>query len=792
MNISLNWLNQHIDLSGKTIQELDDLLTFAGIEIEGIHAKGITSEKVVVAQIMEAVQHPNADRLKVTQIDAGEGFLRQIVCGAQNYKVGDKVPCALPGASLPAGFTIGETKMRGVDSKGMLCAASEIGLTNKEDGLLILENNLIVGTPVKTLFESDVLLEVEVTPNRPDLLSHRGLAFELTALLKMQLKPLKISDLVTEKNSNLVNIEDQSKCAFYSITKISNVKIDESPDWLKERILSIGLKPINNIVDITNFVMHDLGQPLHAFDAAKVGKKIHVRNAKPNESFHALNDQSYELNQKDLVISDENGTTLALAGVMGGLASSVTNDTTEILLEAAYFDPSMVRATARSLILSSDSSYRFERGINPKGILSAASHAIKLILEITSGREKKTITAGSPPEVTGIVELNIERMNQLMGHSISVTDAENILTRLGLISPGENRWQVPSSRADLQRHIDLVEEIARVYGLANVPSRLRATFSESSEIDKAADLDMTIRRSLAAIGFYEAQTIKLISEKQMLDALTLRPLQDGDVIKVSSPLSEDHSIMRPSLLPGLVATAERNVRQGLKSLRFFEMGRVFRHSGGGKARDQESDSIALFLSGSLRPDSWADDSPIATIYDLKAVIISIASGQTVQFFPREREEFVLTNDIFINGQNIGIAARLKPSRERELNISSPVWVAEIDLSKLRKINGRDKVVEALPQFPQSTRDAAMEVDIKLPAADIDKVILKTNEPLLVHFECFDIFSDSTGLKIAADRKSIAYRFTYRAADKTLKTEEIDQAHQKILEDLTNNLAVKFR
>jgi len=793
MNVSLNWLSEYVDLTGKSVQELDDLLTFAGIEIEGIHSKGVSSEKVVVAQIMEAVQHPNADRLKVTQVDAGEGFLRQIVCGAQNYKVGDKVPCALPGAALPNGFTIGETKMRGVESKGMLCAGSEIGLADQENGLLILQGDPAVGTPVKQLFASDVLLEVEVTPNRPDLLSHRGLAYELAALLEQEHRAFIVPQLPTRSGAELIENDASDACPFYSLTKISGVTVKESPEWLKERLTSIGLRPINNVVDITNFVLHEMGQPLHAFDAAQVGVRMHLRGAKAGEHFAALNGSNYSLREGDLVISDDRGEVLALAGIMGGATSGVTETTTTILLESAYFTPTLVRGTSRAHLLSSDSSYRFERGVDPEGVLPAAARAVQLILEIAGGQvEGECAVVGELPVLTGVVELDTARLDQLMGGSIELSQAEGILQRLGLVSEGENLWRVPSRRADLQRHIDLVEEIARVHGLDRVPSRMRATFVPASDVDAAADLDMNLRRSLAALGFYEAQTIKLIAEKQLVDALPLRPLQSGDLVKVSLPLSEDHAVLRPSLVPGLVATAERNVRQGLKSLRFFEMGRVFRHNGGGKARDLESDSVALLLSGPLAPEGWSSEPAVASVHDMKAVLQAILPGCPLQFTPREREGFVLACDVSGGESNLGVAARLRPARERDLDFDHPVWLVELDLGKVRKWLGRRRVVEELPQFPGSSRDAAMEVSVSLPALEIDKAIAKANQPLLQHFECFDVFTDPTGQKLDVAKKSIAYRFHYRAADRTLKNEEVDAAHKHVLDALVKALGVVFR
>jgi len=792
MNISLNWLATHLDLAGQSIKQIDDLFTFAGVEVESIVAKGITSEKIVVAQIMEAVRHPNADRLKITQVDAGEGTLRQVVCGAQNYQVGDKVPCALPGAELPGGFTIGETVMRQVVSKGMLCAAVEIGLPAGADGLLILPPEAVVGTPVKPLFDSDVSLELEVTPNRPDLLSHRGMARELATLLKTPLKPLDVRIRAMDVSS-VIQIQAPAACPLYTVVRLTGVTIQDSPAWLKQRLESIGLRPINNIVDVTNFVLHELGQPLHAFDAAKLSGAIVVRHATAGESFLALDESSHVLTTDDLLISDASGAALALAGVMGGLHSGVTAATTEIVLESAYFTPQGIRRTSRRTSLSSDSSYRFERGVDALGVLAASSMAVELILATAGGTaEATTQVTGEAPVLTHPVALDAAKLDQLMGGSITLAAAGEILTRLGLTRLAEGTWDVPSFRADLQRHIDLVEEIARVHGLANVPARMRGTFLSASPVDAAYDADMVLRRRLAALGLFECQTIKLIADSQLVDALPLRPLQDGDLIRVKLPLSEDHAVMRPSLVPGLVVSAARNVRQQAKALRFFEMGRAFRNAGGGKARDQESETLAILLSGPTAPAGWNQAERAADLYDLKGLLASLLPNKTIRFSPKERAGFALGCDIKADDLTIGVFARIKPARERELDFTAPVFVAELDLSKLRKLLAGPDHVADLPQFPGSSRDAAMEVPATLPSGEIEAVLATCAEPLLVAFECFDVFTDPTGLKLAAERKSVAYRFLYRAAERTLTAGEVDAAHQKVLDALTDKLAVKFR
>nr|XP_061811377.1 phenylalanine--tRNA ligase beta subunit-like [Nerophis lumbriciformis] len=779
MNVSLNWLKERLDLGSRSIEEISDLLTFAGIEVEGIQHIGVQTDQIVVAEIKEAVQHPmriasKSPKLTLEKANSVRSFAERRTTNASGA------------------FTIGETKMRGVESRGMLAAGSEIGLTDKEDGLLILEGDPAPGTPVKDLFDSDTLIEVEITPNRPDLLSHSGLARELAALFKTGINPIEISEAKTTP-SDSVKI-DSEVCPFYSLRKISGVKVAPSPDWLASKLESIGLRPINNIVDITNYVLHELGQPLHAFDAAKVSGSIHIRNATEGETFHALDEEKYTLTATDCVISDEKGTSLALGGIMGGLDSGVTDTTTDILLESAYFTTSDIRRTSGRLHLSSDSSYRFERGVDPQGVLPASVLATQLILEIAGGNAQDSIeTTGNLPSNPVDVELDHDRLNQLMDNSISTEDAEDILLRLGLKKANTTTWNIPSWRGDLERSADLVEEIARTHGLDKIPSRTGGTAVDESIFDRDYDRLMTLKEKLVAHGFYETQTIKLIAEKQLRDALPLRPLSEGDLIRVARPLSEDHAILRPSLTPGLIQSAENNLRQGAKSLRFFEAGRYFRNAGGGKAKDLEADSIALFMSGEPAPNGWANESTASLdLYDLKATLQSLTPTATLQFAARPREGFLLAGDILIDGKNIGAYAQLLPSRARELDLNAPAYLAELDLSKILPLIGSTFQVDPLPQFPGSSRDIAMELPDKTTNAEVEKAIAKHNEPLLTSATCFDHFRDPSGEKLDADKKSIAYTFTYRSDAKTLKQKDIDLAHEKLKTHLEKTLPVTFR
>jgi len=607
-------------------------------------------------------------------------------------------------------------------------------------------------------------------------------------------KPVEIAQTTTLAVDPSAVTVDSATCPFYSLVSIKGVKVAPSPEWLAKKLKAIGLRPINNIVDITNYVLHELGQPLHAFDTAKVSGPIHVRQASEGEKFQALDGETYELKNLDCLISDQAGTPLALAGVMGGLDSGVTEGTTDILLESACFTTSDIRRTSRRLFITSDSSYRFERGVDPQQVLPASALATALILKIAGGEASaQTSTAGELPGELPAVALDVDRMLQLMDHSISLDDAGAILTRLGISAGDDNHWNIPSWRADLERSADLVEEIARVHGLENVPSRIGGTAVDESAIDRDYDRLLDLKKKLVALGFFEAQTIKLIAESQLRDCLPIRPLQDGDLVKVARPLSEDHAILRPSLTPGLLATAENNLRQGAKSLRFFETGRQFRNVGGGKATDLEADSIALLMGGEPLPPAWtASPARRIDLYDLKGTIQAALGGATVQYSPRPRDGFLLAGDIQLDGKPIGTYAQLLPSRTRELGFSAPLYLAELDLKKILGLSKDMFQVDALPQFPGSSRDIAMELPVTTSNADLEKALAKHHDPLLVSATCFDQFSDPSGEKMAADKKSIAYSFAYRSDKGTMKQKEVDTAHEKLRAHLQKSLPVTFR
>jgi len=475
MKFSINWLREFVDLP-ESPEEIADLLTRAGVETENIETRGAKIDKVIVSQITASSRHPNADRLTVCEVDDASGTKRRIVCGATNYKVGDKVPLALPGTKLPNGTEIRKSKLRGVESEGMLCSPIELGLGDDASGLLILSPDAKIGAPISDLFPADTILDVEITPNRGDLLSHFGLAREIAALTGKKLKSTPRESKIAIKKTGLT-ITATRECPFFSARKIDNVKVGPSPQWLRTKIESVGIRSINNIVDISNFVMLELGQPTHAFDADKLKGDINVRLARDGEKFLALDGKNYSLKPDNLVVADQEHA-VGIGGVMGGEETGVTDFTKNILLEAAYFLPASIRRTARNLNLPSDASYRFERGVDPEMILRASQRATELIQEIAGGTPAKEINlAGKLPPNPADVSLRYDTCDRVVGISIKPKAIDEILTGFGLMKTSAaktTKWKIPSYRRDLQRDADLIEEVVRAYGAEKIPGTDRS------------------------------------------------------------------------------------------------------------------------------------------------------------------------------------------------------------------------------------------------------------------------------------------------------------------------------
>ena len=803
MKFSVNWLREFVDLP-PSVDALAELLTLAGVEIEGTEQRGANIDKVVVAQITASTQHPNADRLTVCEVDDGSGTKRQIVCGATNYKVGDKVPLALPGAKLPNGTEIRKSKLRGVESEGMLCSPIELSLGEDASGLLILSSDAKIGAPIVDLFPADTILDVEITPNRGDLLSHFGLAREIAALTGKKLRaPASLK--TAEATGSGIKISALRECPFYSARKIDNVKVGPSPNWLQAKIESVGIRSINNIVDISNFVMLELGQPTHAFDADKLRGGIDVRLARNGEKFLALDGKTYSLAPESLVIADDERA-VAIGGVMGGEDTGVTESTRTILLESAYFLPASIRRTARKLNLPSDASYRFERGVDPEMILRASQRATELIREIAQGDPaKETAVAGTllsnPPDVF----LSYKKCDQVLGITIEPKTIDKILERFGLskgtrlrqVTAGQTSksrsparqsrsgdgatWKIPSYRRDLQRDVDLIEEVVRAYGVEKITGTDRSRFTPSSVADDSHDLESALRSGLVTRGLAEVRTSKLIPRSATV-------VTTGNAIKLRNPLSEDHVALRPNLRPGLLAVLDRNVRAGAERVTIFELGRVFVPASG---KEERHLGVLLWGDAADLPHWRTQTKRRLDFFDLKGAIESLQI-ESLSFRRSEHRDFALATEILSRTRVVGFGGQLSASCARELNALGPIFSVELHADLALEAQKSAKTFREIERFPAITRDIAMIVPEKLTHAEILRTIEEPREPLLESVELFDLFEGQRGLAPGVSGKSLAYRLTYRDKNRTLTNEEVTVAHAKIRERLKREFGVTLR
>lgn len=776
MKISLRWLEDYTDLPD-SLSNLEDVLTRAGLTVEGIRNCGAAFDHVVVGQILESAPHPNADRLSICRVEDGSGTPRQIVCGAKNYKVGDKVPVALPGAVLPGDFKIKVGKLRGVESEGMLCSAKELLLAEDAAGLLILPPEVSVGSPLGDLFPPDTVLDLEVTPNRPDWLGHVGVAREIAAFTSSSLRlPQHESPPIAP--AECISIEAPDDCPFYSARWIRGVQVAPSPGWLQRRLEAVGLRPINNIVDITNYVMMESGQPLHAFDAGKVGPSLSIRGARDTEKILALDGREYSLPQGTLVIAGDSGP-LAVAGVMGGESSGVNEATTDILLESAFFEPTQVRRAARTLGLHTDSGYRFERGVDPEGVLAAGTRAAALLVEIAGGVADVFVSCvGAVPSPSAPVRLRPDRCRAVLGTDIAEPAIHAALVALGLEPKGEGLWQPPSWRGDLTREADLIEEVARLHGIDKIHGRVLALPSEASAADDTYDFCKSIRLALVASGYFEARTSTLVSSTMAgPEALVLR-----------NPLGEEQAALRSSLLPSLLEVARKNFHQGAVGVRLFEIGKTF-HRGS----PEEVLSLAMVLCGPVTPVSWHDAKPRnVDLFDLKADLAPLLPLATE--FEQAQPESPLAIKAILRTSNsrLGTAGQLHPAAARDLDAPGPVLVAEISLEPLVPDPHTTTHFAPISEFPASSRDIAIIAPRDLAYATIASEIHAAQEPLLSSFQPFDLYHDPSGKSLESQKKSLAISLTFLSPERTLKTVEVNDALERIKQRLRNKFPVGFR
>jgi phenylalanyl-tRNA synthetase beta chain len=789
MKISLSWLRDHLR-TDKPASEIARILTDAGLEVGAVESNGVTTAKVVAAQILESVQHPNADRLSVCKVDDGSGTPRQIVCGAKNYKVGDKVPLAQPGAVMPGDFKIKVGKLRGVESEGMMCSSKELGLgegAQGDVGLLILDPATTIGTPLTELFPAEEVFEIEITPNRPDWLGHLGVAREAAAFGCGELISPAPALPSTKEDASVAAIAAPDAASFYSIRRIDGVKVAPSPEWLRKRLESVRLRPINNIVDITNFVMFETGQPLHAFDAAKIGGALTVRMAAEGEKFTALDGSEHQLTPGDPVIADSKGAqgVLALAGITGGKASGVSDSTTSILLESAVFMPGVIRRAARAHGLSTDSSYRFERGVDAAGALAASARATALILEIAGGTASSELAVAGSLPAPRVVTLRGDRVRSLLGIDLDDAGIAALLAKLGLRQvPGG--FEIPAWRNDLTREVDLIEEVARLHGIGNITSRLHAGAALSSEADRSYDFALGLRRRLAGAGFHEARSGTLTGSRDQ------EAFSTGGVIAVRNPMGEEHSTLRGSLIPGLLDSVARNLRHGAESVRLFEIGRVYQTPE--KNKPEERLRLGLVMTGRDHGENWrGEPARPLDLFDLKGVLSRFGA---VTFRAASHARLPLALEILISGKPAGLLGILSPADAREVMVGGhqgQILVAELDLAPLEKSSAAlSKGTAALPKFPSVRRDLALLLDAVVPYAVVEESVLAAKEELLTGITPFDIFSDPKGEKVPLGKKSLAVALTFQHADRTLTTEEVNGALARIVTRLRESAGAEIR
>ncbi len=820
MKVTLNWLKEYVDFDW-TPEELTERLTMLGVEVEGVDKISGAFEGIVVAEVLEKNQHPNADKLSLCRVNDGVEE-RQIVCGATNFKAGDKVPLAKPGTWIPRslkgeGFTLEVGKVRGEKSFGMMCSAFELEISDDAEGLLILPEDAPVGQAYGEYVGKsggDVVYDLEITPNRPDLNSVIGIAREIAALTG---NPLKLPDVgqasclsgeTGEEQSSIasgdqdvndlvsVRIEDEELCPRYTARVVTGVKIGPSPAWLKEKLELIGLRSINNVVDVTNFVMMEIGQPLHAFDYHLLEKNdgkpvIVVRRAAAGEKFTTLDEQEHELTAENLLIADEKKG-VALAGVMGGLNSEIQDDTQDVLIESAYFKPQNIRATSKKLALSTDSSYRFERGCDVEIADWASQRAAQLIIETAGGKLAKGVVDAypamhEPKEIT----LRHAKSDALLGVTIPADDQVRMLEGLELETvtrDGETSatFRIPSFRVDLKRETDLIEEVCRIYGVDKIPSTPPRGATGSNAYDAVHDELAECRRMLCGLGLTEAQGQTLISE-------TSAQLAAEDYVPLLYPLSQDMNVVRPSLLPGLLDILKHNLNHKNADVALFEIGRVFT---AGEEAVSEHRSLALALTGNRNAAFWQGDDRDAKfdIFDLKGALEECFERLGLRGFSWSRRDgetglFIESAAVQLGRQTLGEIGQLHPKLARDYDLRDAVFLAELDLDKLLSLGRASKSFKHLAVHPEIRRDIAMLVDDKVTHDDVARAVKKAKPDNLESVELFDVYR---GEGIPEGKKSVAYALTFRHAERSLKDKEADKAHSKVVETLKKQLSAEIR
>ncbi|OYD08349.1 phenylalanine--tRNA ligase subunit beta [Paludifilum halophilum] len=805
MQVSYRWLNEYVDLEGVTPERLAEELTRGGIEVDGIQSRNGGVDRVVVGQVTEAGSHPNADKLKVCTVDVGQEESLTIVCGAPNVAAGQKVPVALHGAKLPGGMKIKKSKLRGVASQGMICSAQELGLPEKllsksqQEGILVLSDDEAVGTNIEDVLElQDHVLELDLTPNRSDCLSMWGVAYEAAALLDRELKFPRTDQkhpLGTTKPVDLV-LDAEDDCPFYAAQIVENLKLGPSPQWMRNRLIAAGIRPINNVVDVTNYVMLETGQPLHAFDYDRLeGEEILVRGAAAGETVKTLDGVTRACDQGTLLITD--GTRpIGIAGVMGGENSEVTEQTATVLLESAFFSPASVRRTARKLGLRSEASNRFEKGVDPERIVPALQRAVKLLTRLAGGNVASDLTVekmGDIEEMT--VRLRHSRLTEVLGVQVPETAVKDIFRRLRFDTEtrdGVYHVQVPTRRPDISIEVDLIEEVARLYGYDRIPSTLPWGQQSPGALTEEQRLRRSFRHTLRNAGLHEVINYSLTSPNLLRELESLS--SDVRPIRLSMPMSDERKVLRTSLVPQLVETAEYNVHRRQREIRLFEMGRVFlTEEKRLKELPEERWMVAGLVTGVDPSRHWQKQGEAVDFYSIKGLLEMLFSRLGVEGIAYESVQPEgyhpgRTAQIRWKGEPIGRLGQLHPRVEENHDLG-PTYVFELSLDPVIRAAQGDHTYQPLPRYPSTTRDLALVVDEKIPASQLETAIRTSGGELLDTVDLFDVF---VGEQVGEGKKSVAYSLSYRADDRTLTDEEVNRVHQAVIDHLKKEFQASLR
>ncbi|UCE06690.1 MAG: phenylalanine--tRNA ligase subunit beta [bacterium] len=794
MKVTIDWLKKYVDFS-QSPDEIAHALTMLGLEVDGVHQVRYNFENVVVGKIVKIKKHEQKQNLSICQVNVGKEILA-LVCGAPNVIVGIKVPVALVGARLPGDAVVTAAHIHGYDSPGMICSEAELGLSHQSEIIMVLNEKAGIGQDLKkALGRGEVVIEIDLTPNRPDCLGVIGVAREIGALNRSSIKKpaIHLNESTSKKIVDVIEviIKNPESCPRYAARYIEGIKVGPSPHWLIQKLEAIGLRTINNVVDVTNYVMMETGQPLHAFDYDLLeDRKIIVRHAKAGEKFTTLDEKEYTLTDTTLLICDGKKP-VALAGVMGGLNSEISNETTNVLLESAYFDPANTRKTAKSLGISTDSSQRFERGVDPEGQIYAMERAAQLIQQLAGGEVAQGYIDCNPrPVPRRNIKLRVERVNHLLGTSISKEEIVDILNRLEFKTKIENKIisvDVPSFRIDIEREVDLIEEVARIYGFDRINEEIYsnvALIQPDNKLEKSIQL---LRDILFGMGYNEVLTQSLINYHWA------EKFSDYPFIQLRNPISEELGTLRTSLIPGLLQVVKWNKNRYLNDQKLFEIGNIFYWLNKDHTSHHEKQKISLVRTGNTSSKNWFEKERSSTFYDLKGDIFSLLDKLKINKFRCKGASFKFLDnralELSINGENLGYIGALSSKILNVLDIEDDIFIAELDCQTIFDRYNWDKKFQQIPKFPGIKRDISILIDQQIPVEEVEKVIWQSGGKFLKSVNLFDFYK---GKQIVQNQKSLGFTLTFYSLERTLTEKEVDSDVEVIIQKLKSKLNAQLR